>query len=90
MKKRRTKTSERIMLEVDGIMQRLCWVVKNRPEMLLRILCGYLDYKSNRQSLPADAILSEFAKVGLRKKELGEVIQKHPEWNLDEGFFVPI
>lgn len=88
--KKKQGNCNRIVIEVDGKMRRLSWIVEHNPRVLIEILCGSLKYKSNRESINPSAIFSEFAKVGLRKKELKELTRKHPEWNLDLNDYYPV
>ncbi|RJQ29100.1 hypothetical protein C4565_02445 [Candidatus Parcubacteria bacterium] len=78
--------TERTWIEIDGVKQRLSWVARNRPEVLLRIVCMTHACKSNRE-VTSSAIFSEFAKLGLRRKELRKIIEEHPEWMIDLGVF---
>jgi len=79
-------TADRTWIEIDGFKQRLSWVARNRPEILLRIVCMTHSCISNREVTPS-AIFSEFAKLGLRRKELRKMIKEHPEWMIDLGVF---
>lgn len=79
-------TEERIWIEVDGVKQRLAWVAKNRPEILLRIVCMTHTYTSNK-TVTASAAFSEFAKLGLRRKELHKLIEKNPDWGINVRVF---
>ncbi len=66
---------EREVITVDGIPRRLQWVAKNRPEILLRQL----------SSRTESAYMSAFASIGLRKRQLVEMMWDHPEWEIDAG-----
>lgn len=78
--------TERTWIEVDGLQQRLSWVARNRPEILLQIVCMTHTYTSNKTVTPS-AIFSEFAKLGLRRKELHKMIEEHPEWAINVRVF---
>lgn len=78
--------ADRTWIEIDGVKQRLGWVARNRPEILLQVVCMTHTYVSNREVTPS-AIFSEFAKLGLRRKELRKMIEEHPEWMIDLGVF---
>ncbi|MDP3964695.1 MAG: hypothetical protein Q8Q20_03515 [bacterium] len=86
-RKRGRPLGQRIIITVDGVDRRLDWVAKERPDVLLRLLCHA---KPDDPHVGTNAILSAFARNGLRRTELLELIQDHPEWEVNPGVFIQV
>jgi len=78
---KKIKDEKRIHIEVNGKSLRLLETAQQHPEILIKILCGDINYKSNRP-VEQSAILSTFAKLGKKKDDIVATILKNPQWGL--------
>lgn len=79
-RKRGRSPGERIIIEVEGKPRRLAWVAENHPEILIRrIYNGEHDRSAH---------FSALAKVGLYEPQILQLLDDHPEWEMDPSVFI--